>query len=160
MSPIGDLAEVWGDQHLAQGGDIKMIIANRGGRRCDRHLRIMVVGDAAAPSAQNSAAMLLVRGKFDAQAANRWLHAEMNCVRASCLLQFTHPHTCCHTVAMLLASRSLQLICFSALSGFQGRSQVSSIVQRSGNFPSILHGVHHNYAYRHFDESVHLRHFQ
>ena len=93
---MSDLAKVWGDQNLADGGDMKMITANWGGRRCDPHLRMVDFGDAAAPSGQNTAAMLLARGDIDAQAAHRWLHAEMNCVRASGLLQFTHPHICCH----------------------------------------------------------------
>ena len=93
---MSDLAKVWGDQNVADGGDMKMITASWGGRRCDPHLRMVDFGDAAAPSGQNTAAMLLARGDIDAQAAHRWLHAEMNCVRASGLLQFTHPHICCH----------------------------------------------------------------
>ena len=75
---------------------MKKITASWGGRKCDPHLRMVGFGDAAAPSGQNTAAMLLARGDIDAQAAHRWLHAEMNCVRASGLLQFTHPHICCH----------------------------------------------------------------
>ena len=94
---LRDPAKVWGDQNLADGGDMKMLTATSGGRRCDPHLRMLVVGDASGPSGQNPAAMLLARGDIDPQAAYRWLHAEMNCVRASGLLQFTHPHICCHT---------------------------------------------------------------
>ena len=92
-----DPAKVWGDQNLADGGDMKMLTATSGGRRCDPHLRMLVVGDASGPSGQNPAAMLLARGDIDPQAAYRWLHAEMNCVRASGLLQFTQPNICCHT---------------------------------------------------------------
>ena len=137
---------------------MKMLTATSGGRRCDPHLRMLVVGDASGPSGQNPAAMLLARGDIDPQAAYRWLHAEMNCVRASGLLQFTQPNICCHTGDAARVGKPAADF-FSALSGVRGRSRASSIPRRSDNFDLLLLRLHHNYVYRHFDESVHLRHF-